>query len=503
MNQVLIGIDAGTTTIKTVAFTEDGTEIARTSRENSVIEPQPNWAEQDMNLIWAHTSETIQETVDLIPENYEIAAVGITGQGGGCWLVDDTGKPIRNAIIWTDSRAADIVDEWRKTGIHDGLFEQFGYGVFPGLALPILQWFMNNEVDTLRDADTLLGCKDWIRYRLTDNLASDPTELSLIHFDPTAEQLDTDLPKNLRLPFLGDLAPPIESPTTLTGKITSDAAAETGLPEGTPVATGVFDVAASAFGSGVATPGDSSTVVGTTLQIQKLLEIPQIDPPAVGYTLALGINGMGLRAMGAMTGTPNLDWARETIADGKSFEDVESIARTAPSGADGVVYHPYLSTAGEKAPFIDPNARAGFTGLNPSHERAHLLRAIYEGLALSLRDCAEGLPGEIGRTALSGGGTRSTLLCELFANCLDTTVVVPVGEEFGAKGAATLAAIAIGLHNDLKTAVSSMTSVEKRFCPSPEQVKRYDSLYDIYTEIAAGLREPWQHRASLISEWES
>ncbi|AGB37090.1 pentulose/hexulose kinase [Natronococcus occultus SP4] len=503
MSDILIGIDAGTTAIKTAAFETDGTELVHSSRENPVTKPNPDWAEQDMDLLWAHTTETIKETVRSIPESSKIAAVAVTGQGGGCWLVDEEGSPVRNAIIWNDGRASDIVNNWRKNNIYDDLFERFGYGVFSGLALPILKWIENNEPETLKTANTLLGCKDWIRYNLTGELASEPTELSLINYDPVTEEFVSKLPKGITLPSLEDLLPSIKSPTAIAGKVTPSAAAKTELPEGTPVVTGVVDVAASAFGSGALTPGDCSVVAGTTLQIQNILQSPNKSPPPVGYTLALGINGMGLRAMGAMTGTPNLDWVRKTIAGGESFETVESLARSAPIGSEGVIYHPYLSTAGEKAPFVDPNARAGFTGLNPSHDRSHLLRAVYEGLSLSLRDCSEKLPDKTNQIRLCGGGARSTLLCETFADCLNTEVIIPAGIEMGAKGAAILAATANGFYENIEIAASEMIGIDKIYRPNSGHTHQYDALYETYTEITAALEKPWQQRASMVSNWES
>jgi len=502
MGAVLIGVDAGTTAIKSVAYTPDGDALARHTRDNPVERPSPGHCEQDMAGTWERACETIRAVMAEIPSRMDVGAVGVTGQGAGCWFVDGGGDPVGKAIIWTDSRAAGIVDTWRETGAYGSLFDRFGYGVFPGQQLPVLQWIAENDPGRLDRIDMLLSCKDWLVSCLTDCRSSDPTAMSVGHYEPVAGRFAERTPEGVSIPGLSGIEPPVRDPLEVVGRVTRRASDATALPAGTPVIAGMFDVAASALGSGVVRPGETSAVVGTTLQIQRLLEAPRIEPPAVGYTLGLGIDGMGLRAMGAMTGTPNLDWARETLTDGAAFGTIESEAALAQPGSGGVVYHPYLSDAGEKAPFVDPTARAGFVGLDSSHSREHLLRAVYEGVALALRDCAEHLPGDTDRVAMSGGGTRSSFWCQLFADCLDATVSVPAGDELGARGIAAMAAAATGTHPDLETAVDVMTDVENRYTPRPEPVERYDDLYPVYRDLRESLRDPWADRAAVVRGWE-
>lgn len=502
MPEAVVGIDAGTTAIKSVAYTPDGEVLAQHATDNPVESPAPGHSEQDPRGTWERTCETIRAVTAALSDEVTVAAVGVTSQGGGCWFVNDGGEPVGNAIIWTDGRAAGIVDGWRESATYEQLFEQFGYGVFPGQALPILQWLGENDPDRLDRIGAVVSCKDWLVSRLTGRVVSDPTAMSIGHYDAVAGAFAADLPEEVSIPGLAAMEPEVLDPLSVIGGVTGAAAGATGLPEGVPVIAGTFDVAASALGSGVVRPGDTSAVVGTTLQIQRLLDEPRIEPPPVGYTLGMGVGGMGLRAMGAMTGTPNIDWARETLAGGADFETIESEARSAPPGAGGLVYHPYLSDAGEKAPFVDPDARAGFTGLEPSHSRGHLLRAVYEGIALALRDCAEHLPGTSDRVVTSGGGVRSEFWCRLFADCLDATVAVPAGDELGARGIAAMAATATGLYAEVEAAVDAMTSVETSYEPRPERVARYEDLYEVYADAREGLREAWTGRAAAVDGWE-
>jgi xylulokinase len=453
-----------------------------------------------MDATWERTRETIAGVVDSLDGDEEVVGVGVTGQGGGLWLVGEDGRPVRPAALWIDGRAGDLIDEWRETGAYDALFDALGYGVFSGQAVPLVCWFAEHDPDALDRADAVVESKDWIKYRLTGSLASDPTDMSLAHWDPVAGAFADadDLPDAAAEPALFDLEPAVQSPTEVVGHVTPEAADATGLPEGVPVVSGMLDTAATAVGSGVAGPGATSAVVGTTLQIQRVLDAPRIEPPPVGYTLDLCVDGRGFRAMGAMTGTPNLDWIRETITDDAPFDEIEDAAREIPPGAEGVLSLPFLSESGEKAPFVEPAARAGVVGLEPGHDRAHLLRAVYEGLALSLRDCAEHIPGSADRIHLSGGGSRSDLLCQLFADALDAEVVVPAGEEFGALGVAAMAGVAVGVYPGLDSAAAEILTVERSYGPRPEVTGVYDDWYEVYTDTYEALREPWQKRAALL-----
>ena len=500
MADCYLGVDVGTTNIKTVAFTTDGTERARADRENKVQRPQEGWEEQDMDVTWSRTAETIREVIETLTPEDTVSGLGVTGQGGGCWLVAGDGEPVRDAVLWTDARAADIVTTWREDGTYEDLFNRCGYGVFPGMPVSILRWFREHEPSVLERADKIVFCKDWIRFRLTGNVASDYADMSLAHHDVCGEGYLADVPNIVGMPELAQLEPQLQSPTSLAGTVTTDAAAATGLDPNTPVVTGTIDVAASAFGSGVDTPGEGSTVVGTTLQNQVLMERPRIVQPITGYTLDLGINGMGLRAIGAMTGTPNLDWAREHLAETADFEDTEAAAKSVPVGADGVLYHPYLNTAGEKAPFVDPAARAQFVGIGPTHSRAHLLRAVYEGVAFAVRDCYESLPGGSSKVTISGGGSRSGFWCQLFADCLGVEVTVPAGTELGAKGAAILATVGTGQYSEFETAIDVMTETSGQYTPRSDVVTRYDRLYEYYSAVYESMSEVWSLRQSLRTE---
>ena len=496
MAGVLIGVDAGTTNIKTVAFSPTGDELARASRENEV-RTDDGRTEQDMAATWERTAETIREVVRSPSVTDEILGVGVTGQGDGCWLVDADGNPARDAILWNDNRAAGIVEEWAETGVADRIFDICGNGLFAGASLPILRWLRDHEPETLERAETVLFCKDWIKYRLTGELTTDLSDASLPYLDVRAGTYTDELSDLAGVPGVEDLLPRLEPATNVVGTVTDAASARTDLPVGTPVISGVIDIVASAVGSGAARPAASSSVVGTTALNQTILEsVPDLDEP-VGFTLAI-TEDRYTRAMASMAGTPNLDWARREIAETDDFGVVEREARSVPAGADGLLYHPYLSSSGERSPFIDSAARAQFSGLDPSHTRAHLLRAVYEGVALAMRDCYEHLPTEADRVVVSGGGASSEFWCQLFADCLETTVAVPEGSELGARGIALLAGVALDEFADVEAGLDAMTGIDRSYEPRPAYAERYDQWYEVYRTTYEAMFDAWTKRAAVV-----
>ncbi len=226
-----------------------------------------------------------------------------------------------------------------------------------------------------------------------------------------------------------------------------------------------------------------------------LVDGPQ--PETAGIQMSLGTEGRWTYAIGSNAGTPSLEWVAETVADGVDVRDLEDVAGAAPPGSGGVVYHPYLSASGERGPFVDPDARGQFVGLTPEHGSEHLIRAVYEGLSLAVRDCVEHLPGEVTGVVASGGGTRSDLWCQLVADCLGRPVSVPAGSEPGAKGAALLLAVALEEYPSLSAASARMVTTDRRYEPREAVAEQYAALYDLFSETRERMRPIWADRADV------
>jgi sugar (pentulose or hexulose) kinase len=501
MSKVIIGIDAGTTMIKSVAFSLDGGTFCQSSVENAVNRPKSSWAEQSMVTTWKKTAQTISEVVDQLDDADEIVSVGVTGQGDGCWLIEKDGTPVRPAILWSDGRATEILKEWQDAGVTTDVYNICRGTQFPGSSLVVLKWLMDNEPDRYKQADTVFFCKDWLKYRLTSEVTTDLSDASLPYLDAETATYSDEVLELVGMPEVADLRPPLAKGTEVIGEVTKDAAIETDLPVGTPVVSGFIDIAATAFGSGVAHPGEGSSIVGTTSVSQTLIDEPPASDTQAGFTFTLdGEKELWTQVMASMTGTPNLDWAIEEIMDKSEFNLIEEDVESIPIGSDGVLYLPFLSTAGERAPFLNTNARAQFMGLTQEHSQAHLVRAVYEGISLAMRDCYSHIQCEADQIYLGGGGANSEFWCQMFADCLNTSIVIPEGSEFGAKGAALLAGIGVGVYDDLTNAVERTSSVEKSFEPQPKNVREYRRWYDVYQSSYEAMFDIWDLRESALRD---
>jgi xylulokinase len=493
---VLLAVDAGTTAIKAVAFGTDGTELARAGRESETLRPAPGHVEANMTDVWERTAAAIREVVDDLPGGADPVGIGITGQGDGLWAVTDDGEPAGNAMLWSDGRAAGVLEEWEADGRLAELVDRCGSAPYPGMSLPLLAWLAREEPDRFDRVDTVLSCKDWLAFRLTGERTVDYSEATVPYLDRETERYDRSVFDLVDLPDARDVLPPLSAATEVVGTVTREAASATGLEPGLPVVPGLFDVPASAVGSGVATPGGGAVTMGTSLTHQVLVDGPR--PDASGIGMALGLEGLWTYAVGSNAGTPSLDWLAETVADVDDVAALEDIAREAPAGSDGVLYHPYLSTAGERGPFVDPEARAQFLGLSPEHDTEHLVRAVYEGLSLAIRDCVSALPEDHARVALCGGGSRSELWCQLVADCLDRAVVVPAGSEPGALGAAILLALAVDEYPSLEAAVASMVATDRQYEPRAAVAATYATLYDLFVDAREETAPVWSRRAETV-----
>ncbi|QSG09955.1 Sugar (pentulose and hexulose) kinase [Halapricum desulfuricans] len=507
MTDVLIGVDAGTSMIKAVAYTTEGQPLYKSSRKNEVLRPESGWREQDMDDTWDATAATLREVAEQLNPQDEILGLGVTGQGDGCWLIDDEGQPVRDAILWHDERASDIIGEWQETDVNEQLYDVCGSVQFPGSSLAILLWLQEHETETIMQADTVFFSKDWLKYRLTGEVTSDPSDMSLPYVDVETGEYSSEVFEIVDAPQLESLLPPLHDPLDVIGEVTTEAAKQTDIPAGTPVVSGLFDVPCSMFGSGVSHAGEGASVVGTTSLNQVLMDEPDPSPDGVGMTLSLGLdgeNGFGeqrwTRVMASMIGTPNLDWWLDMLRyrEDPDYAAIEKRASEIPIGSEGVLYHPYLSGSGERAPFLNTKARAQMIGLEPDHTEEHIVRAVYEGVGMAMKDCYEHIPDTPEEVYVAGGGANSDFWCQMFADAIDAEFAVPEGEEFGAKGAALLAGAAVGVFDDFQAAVRESRTVEQTYQTDPAASEKYDKLYQYYKHTYETMFDIWDKRVETM-----
>ena len=511
MEPLLLGIDVGTSVAKAVVFDRKGNVVSAAHRIPRLIHPEVGWSEADMEALWQDVLAVVAEALakpGVTPS--AVRGLGVSGTCCSSWLLDEEGRPVRNAILWNDGRAAGIVREWHESGLMDELFAVSGNVVFPGYTVAVLRWLKENEPQTLERARHSVFCKDWIRYRLTGEIAAEHTDASAVPYDIREGRFSEEVFTACGVPEALSLLSPPRDPGDVAGHLLPEVARTVGLPSGLPVIAGMMDVAATTLGTGAIRAGQACSIVGTSFLNCFLLDRPGFEPPGVGVQMRTAGN-VWLRAMVNTAGTINLDWfldrlcpaerANPELAGAGIYRWAEAQAASVPVGADGLIYHPYLSNAGVVSPFFHPAARAQFFGLSVDHTRAHMLRAVYEGVALSMRDCVTAIPDAVDEWFMAGGGSRSDFWCQMFADCTGKTILVPEGEEFGARGVAMLAGIATGVYGNVADAAAKVSRVRRRFEPDSRLTERYARLHEVYKGVHRHLQEDWWDRFNMLDEF--
>lgn len=463
---VAIGVDAGTSQVKAVRFGDDLAAQAQASVTTAVRRPRPGWAEQDMDEVWSAVASVVGQVVPADGEPVDLIAV--TGQGDGCWLVDTAGDPVRPAMLWNDARATSTVDGWEQDGRLEKAFRITGSYGNAGLAHAQLAWLAEAEPEAAERAATLLSCGSWLYSRLTGRRVLDVTEACNPFLDARTGRYADALLDDLGLGWSRRLLPEVVEGAGRLGPLTGDAAGRLGLPAGTPVALGPYDVPATAVGVGVVEPGRGFAVLGTTLGVGVATDDPMLDRDPAGMSLRTGDGGRWLLAYATLAGTEVLEWARELLGLGSAAELV-ALAATAGHGTPPLVL-PYLSPAGERAPFRDPLAKGAVLGLSLEHRPADVARGVLDGLSLAVRDCLLASGGRPESLAVCGGGARSDTWCQGLADATGLPVTRTAQDQVGALGAVLSAGDA--------WRPTGTIAVDRTWTPDPAGVAAFDTGYE-------------------------
>ncbi|MFG3252887.1 FGGY family carbohydrate kinase [Streptomyces sp. NPDC048172] len=491
----LIGIDAGTTAVKTTVLTGEGRELATARTSVEVGHPERGHAEQSMDEVWHAVVRTVTGALEQARQAgpLTVRAIGLTGQGDGAWLLDEDHRPVGPAVLWLDNRATERVRAWEADGRAADVRAVTGSSVFPGALPPLLEELAETRPELLERARHQANCKDWIRLRLTGVLETDATEASRTYLDIRTGRYADGLIDRLGHRRFARLLPPVV-PADAHRPLTAEAAALLGLDAGIPVATGMMDTATAGAGTGAVSPGEAYAIIGTTafLGVTRASAAELTTP--VGITLATGFDGQVLECLAPMSGSPNLTWARDALLSGVpdegGWDAVEAEARAVPAGSGGVLYLPYGAEAGERAPFSDVHASAAWLGLSNGTTRGQLLRAVYEGIALGLRECRDALR-HTGPLRVCGGAAASDLLCQILADVTGGAVERPLAQEVGTRGAAALALAALAGSGDLPAASAALLGDADVFTPDPAATALHDAQYATFTAVRDALRPGW------------
>ncbi|TYC60682.1 carbohydrate kinase [Rhodobacterales bacterium] len=489
----LLGLDAGNTVIKAVLFDLEGRQVAMHALDGRSSTPRPGFVERDLGELWENAALAIRrcvETAGVDPAS--IAAIGCAGHGNGLYLLDRSGEPLVG-IQSLDSRAADLAADLKQRN-GEALHALCRQEPWPSQTPVLLAWLKQSRPELYRRAGTVLLCKDFITYKLTGERVSDLSDMSGCGLTRLPEcAYDADLMALYGLEDAIELLPRLIEPADIAGRVSEKTAELTGLTAGTPVVGGYFDVIASALGSGVVNSGDVSIIAGTWSINQVFSDSPVNDRKvfmASGFAADRFVN-----IESSATSAANLEWyVREFVERGGHHDDPfgycnDRISEVSPS-SDDPFFHPYLHGSRLGADF-----RAGFYGIAGWHTEGHLLRALFEGVLFEHRRHIEVLASSevsIERAILSGGGARSPVWPQMFADCLGVPITVAAARETGALGAAIGAGLGAGLFSSYEDAVGTMTRARHTYQPVSAMKAHYDRRYRLYLRLAETMRSFWQ-----------
>ena len=505
---LLIGIDAGTSVIKSVAFTAAGLQVGAAARPNAYRTVAGVGAEQDMAGTWADAAATLRGLAERVPDlAARTAAIAVTAQGDGTWLCDAEGEPAGPALIWLDARAADLTAALRAGPAGRRHFESTGSGLAACQMGPQLMWLDRNRPDVMARAATAFHLKDWLYFKLTGDRAADASEGVHSFGDFRTMAYAPALLDGFGLGARRGLLPPIVDGSARMGSLSRAAADLVGFGEGLPVCLGPIDIVATALGAGLYDPERDTgcTIVGSTgmhMRIARSAEAVRLNPDSTGYTLAFPVPGTFAQLQSNMASTLNIDWLVD-LARGilkqhgvdKSradiFLDLDDHVLKAEAGA--LLYHPYISEAGERGPFVDAAARAQFHGLASRHDFNDLMRAVYEGLGFAARDCYAAMGPIPPEVRITGGAARSKALRTILAAALGTRIRTSTREEAGAAGAAMMAAVATGAFPDMESCIARWVTptLGAAIAPDPALAQRYDRLFPAYVAARTAAPPVW------------
>ena len=487
MGCLLLGIDIGTSACKIAVFNEAGQVLAQSAQPYPVYYPHPEWAEQDADEWWSAVCAGLREVLSRPEiEASDICCIGIDGQSWSAIPVDNTGNALAKTPIWMDTRARDICSRVKERFGENTVFDIAGNDFLPSYTAPKILWFQEERPEIFSKTSKFLQSNSYIAYRLTGVLSQDVSQLyGLQFFSLHRMQYDSSLAAELGIS--PDLIPDICPCDQIIGCVTKEAAALTGLMEGTPVVAGGLDAACGTLGAGVCRPGQTqeqggtaggmSICTGNAFAHKKLILSPHVVP------------GLFLLQGGTVGGGGALKWFRQELGNGMSFDELTAEAAKVLAGSEGVVFLPYM--AGERSPIWNPDAKGVFYGLDYSKTRGHMIRAVLEGVAFALehnlRVAAEA-GAEVGTLNAMGGSSNSALWMQIKSDVTGKTIQVPASDTAATLGAAILAGVGCGVYSSYQAAVDKTIAIKKTYTPDPDNHRIYQRCFELYLELYHDLK---------------
>jgi xylulokinase len=489
MRPLLLVIDAGTTSVKAAAFDEGGVLVASDSFPYPTHTPHSGWAQQDPYDYWHAAIKATKNVVSTVKAN-DIVAIGLCAHMNGSLVVDKTGEPVYPHIIHSDIRSTKECQTLQKIWGKEEIYKRTGNPIAVHLSLPKLLWLKNNHPPLFEGGAWFLNAKDWLRFKLTNNLgATDYSDASLTGlFNQQKKDWDSEIASTLGIPL--SMLPSIHRGTEIGGKLSPEAAQLLGLPSGIPVCYGSGDASCATRGALVASFSHAYAAVGSSAWVSVLTDHITEDPE-MRMQHFYDIEGELINVCGTVQSAGSaLDWAAELLAPDLSFEQIEKMAATLGDAPSPVLFLPYLS--GERTPWWDAFARGAFVGLSANTDAATLLRSVYDGIAFALKQCVKvysHLSISVKQFSLLGGTLRGNLLASIIAQCLNMrTAIHPWPTHATALGAAFGSAVAVGLFPNVEKAIQQVNTTMQLIEPDKNTVASYEKQYQLYTQLYPSLQ---------------
>ena len=501
-----IGVDIGTSGTKSLLIDPDGNILAEASASYDVLMPKPMWTEQDPEDWWNATVKTIRAVVKKAKAKpADVKAIGLSGQMHGSVFLYKSGKVIRPALLWNDQRTvAECEEITERAGGREQLIRMVANPALTGFTAPKILWLRNKEPKRFARLKNVLLPKDEIRRRLTGELATDVSDASgMLLLDVRKRKWSKELLSKLELD--PDLLGTVYESDEVTGNLRPEIAEKLGLTTDCVVVGGAGDCAAGAVGNGIVKKGILTASLGTSGVMFVHSDEPQIDKQGRLHTFCHAVNGKWHMMGVTLSAAGSLQWFVENVCvelatrrGADPYQTIISEALKVPPGSEGCLFAPYL--AGERTPHADANARACFIGMTNAHNRGHLGRAVMEGVAMSLRESLEiirGLKVPVREMRLSGGGAKSNLWKQIFADVMDQAACTINAEQGPAFGVALLAGVGCGQFKNIEEACKATIEVVKKTPPKRPAVKAYNKLFPVYQSLYHSLKDTYDAIAEL------
>jgi xylulokinase len=493
---IAIGIDVGTTGAQAIAVDADGHVVATASSDYPLLTPRPHWTEQDPEAWWLAAREALGAvTAQVADPGDVVAGLGLTGQMHGSVFLDGGGEVIRPALLWNDQRTTRQCETITVLVGERRLVEITGNPALTGFQAPKVLWLRDEEPNGYARVEHVLLPKDYVRYRLSGEFATDASDAAgTLFLDLERRDWSDEVLESLGVP--ARWLPVVRESPDVAGALAADVAGELGLAEGIPIAAGGGDNAAAAVGTAIVRDGLMSSSIGTSGVLFAHADAPVVDPSGRIHAFCHAVPDTYCLLAVTLSAGGSLRWWRDVT--GAGYDELVAEAETVPAGSEGLLFLPYLT--GERTPHLDPRARGVFLGLTARHTRGHMTRALMEGVLFGMRDGLEIMralevrPKEIRAT---GGGASVDLWLRLQADVYGLPVHRLRIEEGAAYGAALLGHVAAGTFASVDEAAAVVRTMPEMTEPDPRAIETYDALYDVYRSSYRAMREGMHRLSSL------